>query len=292
MRDGSALATLRRQPWHPAEQMRRQLGRSVRQMFNDPGRGEAPVIPSADALFAPDTPIRMVHADVTSMMVGGVAALLLQMLHPHALQGVLDHSDFRHDLDRRLRRTARFVAVTTYGPAADAARAIERVNAIHRHINGTLPDGTPYSATDPATLAWVHLAEAWSFLNAYVTLVRPDMPGGEQDEYYRQFAVLARLLGAAPVPESRAQAAELMAAMRPALSAGPAPRQVAQVVLNHRGSTISAMAQPVLTQAAVDLLPPFARTMLGLRSSPLPAISTRLATRMLGGTIRWALRPA
>jgi uncharacterized protein (DUF2236 family) len=155
-----------------------------------------------------------------------------------------------------------------------------------------MPDGTHYSATDPATLAWVHLAEAWSFLQAYRTLVRPEMPGAEQDEYYRQFAVIARRLGAAPVPENRAQAAEQMAAMRPALAAGPATREAAELLLNHRGATIGALAQPVLMQSAIDLLPPFARTMLDLRSATLPALGTRLATRMLGGTIRWALRPA
>lgn len=293
MRTGSTPARrLRQQPWHPAERVRRQLGSSVRRMFNDPDKGDVPVIPAGDALFAPDTPIRMVHADVTSMMAGGIAALLLQMLHPHALQGVLDHSDFRSDLDGRLRRTALFIAATTYGPAAEAERVIGRVNAIHRHIKGTLPDGTPYSATDPATLAWVHLAEAWSFLHAYVALVRPDMPGEEQDEYYRQFATVARRLGADPVPESRADAAELMAAMRPALRATTTTREVASTVLAHRGGSIGALAQPVLARAAINLLPPFARPMLGLHSNGLPAVGTLLATRMLGGTIRWALRPA
>jgi uncharacterized protein (DUF2236 family) len=293
MRTGSTPALpLRRQPWHPAEQLRRQLGSSIRRMFNDPAKGDAPVMPAGNALFAPDTPIRMVHADVTSMMVGGIAALLLQMLHPHALQGVLDHSDFRTDLDGRLRRTARFIAITTYGPAAEAERVIGRVNAIHRHVNGTLPDGTPYSATDPATLAWVHLAEAWSFLQAYVALVRPDMPGAEQDEYYKQFATIARRLGADPVPENRAQAVELMAAMLPSLGATAITLEVAHTVLAHRGESIGALAQPVLTRAAIDLLPPFARTMLNLHSNGLPAIGTRMATRMLGGTIRWALRPA
>src|SRR5690606_5043023 len=128
----------------------------VRAVFNDLERGEKPVPPSDNALFARNTPIRLVHADIVSMMIGGMTALLLQMLHPHALRGVLDHSNFRADMHGRLRRTARFIAVTSFGDRADAEAAIDRVNAIHRRINGTLPDGTPYSATDPATLAWVH----------------------------------------------------------------------------------------------------------------------------------------
>jgi uncharacterized protein (DUF2236 family) len=85
----------------------------VRGLFNDVANGEAPVPLSDEAWFARDTPIRMVHADVVSMMVGGVAALLLQMLHPQALAGVLQFSDFRNDMHGRLRRTARFIAVTT-----------------------------------------------------------------------------------------------------------------------------------------------------------------------------------
>ena len=97
-----------------------------------------------EALFARDTPIRMVHADIVAMMVGGIRGLLLQMLHPHALQGVLDHSNFRSDMHGRLRRTARFIAVTTFGHRDDAQAAIYRVNRIHAAVGGTLPDGSPY----------------------------------------------------------------------------------------------------------------------------------------------------
>jgi uncharacterized protein (DUF2236 family) len=51
------------------------------------------------------------------MMIGGVSGLLLQMLHPAVLAGVWDHSDFRADMHGRLRRTAKFIAVTTYDHA-------------------------------------------------------------------------------------------------------------------------------------------------------------------------------
>ncbi len=56
------------------------------------------------------------------MMVGGVAALLLQMLHPAVLAGVWDHSNFRTDMLGRLRRTARFIAMTTYGARGSGSR--------------------------------------------------------------------------------------------------------------------------------------------------------------------------
>jgi len=82
-------------------------------MFNDRRRGERPVVRCADGLFGPRAVAWRVHGDVTSMMIGGVAALLLQMLHPAVLAGVWDHSNFRADMRGRLRRTARFIAQTT-----------------------------------------------------------------------------------------------------------------------------------------------------------------------------------
>src|SRR4028119_1729994 len=96
-------------------------------LFNDRSRGERPVVPRLDGLVGPHAVAWRVHGDVTSMMVGGVAGLLLQMLHPAVLAGVWDHSDFRADMHGRLRRTARFVALTTYGGREEAEAAIARV---------------------------------------------------------------------------------------------------------------------------------------------------------------------
>ena len=262
----------------------------VRAIFHDSSRGQTPVVPSDNALFERDTPIRIVHADVVGMMVGGITALLLQMLHPHALRGVLDHSDFRADMHGRLRRTARFLAVTTYGDRDAAEQEIERVNRIHTFVKGTLPSGEPYSATDPETLAWVHLAEAWSFLAAHLRYVRPQMSPADQDRYFAQFAVIARKLHADPVPDTRAQAADLMLGMREHLEGSAEAREVARYILSPRGTGPAAAAQPFLNAAAVDLLPPFARTMLGLKAPGLGALPTRMATRAMGGTLRWAFR--
>jgi len=274
----------------PSERLRSALVKEVRAIFHDQSRGEGPVVPSADALFAPDTPIRLVHADVVAMMVGGITALLLQMLHPHALRGVLDHSDFRADMHGRLRRTARFIAVTTYGHRDAAEREIARVNRIHTHVNGALPDGTPYSATNPETLAWVHLAEAWSFLAAHMRYVRPNMSAADQDRYYAQFAVIARELHAGPIPETRSEAADLMLAMRDQLEGSPEAREVARLILSRREHGAAGAALPFLNAAAIDLLPPFARTMLELKAPGLRTFPTRLATGALSGTLRWAFR--
>ncbi|MBL4717707.1 MAG: DUF2236 domain-containing protein [Erythrobacter sp.] len=273
-----------------SERLRLKLVEQVRGVFNDVESGQQPVPPSDEALFARDTPIRMVHADIVAMMVGGIRGLLLQMLHPHALQGVLDHSNFRSDMHGRLRRTARFIAVTTFGHRDDAQAAIDRVNRIHGAVGGTLPDGSPYSASDPRVLAWVHVAEATSFLAAYLRHVRPDMPGAEQDEYYRQFAVIALALGADPVPTNRAEAEAIFRELRSDLAASPAAREVADLVLSQRPKGAPPAVQTLLGAEAVALLPPFARSMLGLERPGLAAIPARAATWGMGKTLRWAFR--
>ena len=274
----------------PIEQLRLGLVERVRGVFNDTAQGEQPTPPSDEALFEKDSPIRMVHADLVGMMVGGIRALLLQMLHPDALQGVIDHSNFREDMHGRLRRTAKFIAVTTFAHRDEAMKAIKRVNRIHSKVSGTLPDGTPYSATNPRTLAWVHVTEASSFLAGYLRHVRPDMPGYEQDEYYRQFAVIAKALGADPVPINRNEAEEVLRELRDELRTSPEAREIAQLVLTQRPPGTPPGMQGVLGGDAVEILPPFARTMLGLQRPGIAALPARAATWGIGKTLRWAFK--
>ena len=155
-------------------------------LFNDRSRGEGPVVRASDGLFGPHAVAWRVHGDVTSMMVGGIAGLLLQMLHPAVLAGVWDHSNFRADMHGRLRRTARFIALTTYGGREEAEAAIARVRRIHDRVGGTLPDGTPYAANDPALLAWVHVTEATSFLDAWIRYAEPGMPAARPGPLFRR----------------------------------------------------------------------------------------------------------
>lgn len=277
-------------PPDPIESLRQALVGKVRGVFNDYSAGDRPVAISDEALFEHNSPIRMVHADIVGMMVGGMRSLLLQMLHPHALQGVLDHSNFRADMHGRLRRTAKFLAVTTFAHREEAKAAIERVNRIHAAVEGTLPDGTPYSANDPRVLAWVHVAGATSFLAAYLRHVRPDMPGHEQDEYYRQAAVVARALGADPVPLDRREAEQIFRFLRKDLRPSPEAREVADLVLNQRSPGTPPALQSVLGAEAVALLPSFARAMLGLEKPGLAALPARAATWGMGKTLRWAFR--
>ncbi|MEG3150823.1 oxygenase MpaB family protein [Sphingomonas sp. ZT3P38] len=269
--------------------LRRGIVQQVRAVFNDQAKGERPVVRSPDALFQPGSVVWRVHGDVTTMMVGGVAALLLQMLHPAVLAGVWDHSDFRRDMLGRLRRTARFIALTTYGARDEAEATIAKVRAIHDHVDGTLPDGTSYRAGDPRLLAWVHVSEAVSFLDAWIRYSEPTMSAADQDRYFDEFASIAEALGADPVPRSRAEADALIAAMRPELAVDARTREVAAMVLGQQARSLSAMPVQALTfQAAVDLLPGWARRMHGLAGPRLTRPLVRVGTFGIARTLRWA----
>jgi len=261
----------------------------VRAVFNDRAKGEKPVVRRTDGLFGPASVVWRVHGDVTTMMVGGVAALLLQMLHPAVLAGVWDHSNFREDMLGRLRRTARFIALTSYGGRDEAEAAIARVRAIHHQVTGTLPDGTPYMADDPALLAWVHVTEASCFLQAWIRYGEPNMSAADQDRYYAEVGAIAEALGADPVPRSRAEAASLIARMRPTLVSDARTREVAHLLLAQRAPKLSAAPiQAITFQAAIDLLPAWARRMHGLSSSTLTRPIVHAGTFGLARTLRWA----
>jgi uncharacterized protein (DUF2236 family) len=276
----------------PASLLRGALVKQVQNVFNDRARGERPVIRSADALFPPGSAIWRVHGDVTTMMIGGVTALLLQMLHPAALAGVWDHSTFRDDMLGRLRRTARFIAVTTFGERTDAEAAITRVRQVHEHIRGTLDDGTPYDASDPRLLAWVHVCEAIGFLDAWIAFGDPGMTLAEQDRYFTEAGVVASALGADPVPQTRAEADALVATFLPELVANARTREVARMVLTQPApSRAMAPVQTMLMHASVDVLPRWAKEMHGLDLLPLSGPLVRTGAFTLAQTLRWAFGP-
>ena len=247
-------------------------------------------MPASDnALYRRSDVVWRVHGDVTSMMVGGVAALLTQMLHPAALGGVWDHSNVASDMVGRLRRTARFIAVTTYGERTAAEQAIARVRSIHAQVSGTTADGSPYRADDPALLAWVHVAGAVNFLDSWRRYAEPRMTTADQDRYFAESALVARMLGADPVPVSRAEAEKLIGSFRPQLSVDRRTREFRDLVLHARAPTLrEAPVQKLLMAAAVDLMPKFARDLHGLRAPMLPPVAIRAATFGLAGTLRWA----
>lgn len=272
-----------------SDPLRRAIAAEIVALFNDPARGEQPVMPWADGLFPPGAVVRRVHGDVLSMMVGGVSGLLLQMLEPAVLAGVWDHSNFRADMHGRLRRTARFIALTTYGGRAEAEAAIARVNSIHEKVSGALADGTLYSARDPALLAWVHVTEAMSFLAAWIRYAEPRMSSADRDRYFAEMAQIGERLGADPVPRSQAEAEALIAAMRPRLRCDSRTREVARFILAPRPAKLATLPlQQLVLRAGLDLLPGWARRMHGFGPNLLGRPFVRAGAAGAARTLRWA----
>ncbi|MFV3305986.1 oxygenase MpaB family protein [Pseudomonas sp. NY15181] len=242
-------------------------------------------------LFGPDSICWKVHGDFSSMLIGGITALLLQMLHPGALGGVWDHSNFRTDMLGRLRRTGQFISTTTYGSRADADRLIERVRRIHDNVHGTLPDGTHYSANDPDLLTWVHVAEVSSFLASHLRYLNPDLSSAEQDRYYDEIALVAERLGARNVPRSRQQVTDYLQSVRPQLRYDERTREVVQVLFN--APAPSFLAKPfgvLMMRAGVDLLPEWAADQLNLSLGNLQRQLIRSSVKRSVPLLRWAVR--
>lgn len=248
--------------------------------------------PAGDpGLFGPQSVIWRVHCDFTSMLCGGVSALLLQMLHPLALAGVWDHSNFREDMLGRLRRTSQFVSVTTFGPTAEAERLIAKVRAIHLQVTGVSNDGRPYAASDPDLLTWVHVVESTCFLASHLRYRNPHLSHELQDRYYQETARVAAALGACDIPTSRAAVADYLQRMRPQLVCDERTREVARILL--AAPAPSALARPLgwlVMQAGIDLLPDWAQRQFDFYPGTLRRRLVRVGVGGVGKVLRASMR--
>ena len=227
------------------------------------------------------------------MLIGGLCAILMQSLHPLAMAGVADHSNFRDDPWGRLQRTAGFLAATTFGPAEGAERAIAVVRQVHERVVGVAGDGRPYAANDPHLLRWVHIGEVDSFLRAYRRYGATTLSNRQADDYVRDMARIATELGADTPPYSVAELRAQIAGYRAELRGTPAAREAARFLIVDPPLPIAARPPyAMLAAAAVSLLPLWARVPLRL---PVLPVTERLLVRPGGQlvihAIRWATQP-
>jgi uncharacterized protein (DUF2236 family) len=274
--------------------MRDSLGRDLRRVVGvRRDRQRAVSMDPQQAFLPPDAVARRVHADLPSMLIGGLAALLLQSLHPLTMAGVAEHSDYQRDPVGRMRRTATFVSATTYGTREEAARAIRLVRRVHRRVQGVAPDGRPYSAGDPELVTWVHAAEMWSFLQAAQRYGPLLFSPAERDAYFAETSVVARRLGAAWVPTSAEQVEAYFHRVRRDLYAGPQAMAARDFLLRgvaHRPEDRAVYS--LLVAAAVSLLPGWARGELRLPSPPLlDRLAVAPLAKAMCATLRWAVTP-
>ncbi|MFI0239996.1 oxygenase MpaB family protein [Streptomyces sp. NPDC016845] len=230
-------------------------------------------------LFGPDSVTWQLHAD-PMMWVAGIRALYFQALHPRAVRGVMQNSDFRRDAWGRLMRTADFVGTTTYGTTEAAEKAGARVRKIHRMLSATDPDtGERYGVDEPALLLWVHCAE----IDSYLHVARRSgfrLTDAQADRYMAEHRTSARLVGLDPdeVPHGRAELAAYFTSVRPALAAGPDARVVDDFLQRPPAGALLVPARELLWRRVADLayasLPPYAHELYG-RPAPAPAVTTR-----------------
>jgi uncharacterized protein (DUF2236 family) len=157
---------------------------------------------SREGYFVPESVIRRVGNTLIVPLLGGGPAVLLQVAHPLVAAGVVEHSDYRSDLWRRLVRTLQALYLIVYGTRQEAEQAAATVKAVHAHVHGVtrqalgrFPAGTSYSASQPELMLWVHATLVQASLTAYERFVEELSPE-EEERYYQEMALVARIFGA------------------------------------------------------------------------------------------------
>jgi uncharacterized protein (DUF2236 family) len=229
-----------------------------------------PVRPDDDGYFGPGSVTWRLNGDLSSPL-AGLRALLVQALHPLAMAGVDQHSDWRADPAGRLASTAAYLATITYGDRAAAQRAAGRVRKIHERVRGTDPvTGRPYAAGDPGLLLWVHAGLVDSVLAAADLFGTPPA-AADKDRYVAEMTAAAELIGVPPghTPSTVAELDAYLTAVRPELRLTPAAAE----------STAYLLELPALDEnlagiwrqfadAAVASLPRWAKDLYGFDAAP------------------------
>jgi uncharacterized protein (DUF2236 family) len=274
-----------------AEPVRADIRRDVRRTLGVTRRPSPPPTDPAVSFLDPDGVARRVHADLPSMVIGGMSALFLQALHPRAMAGVADHSGYAEDPIGRMQRTAAFVATTTYGTVEEAQAAVEQVRRVHRRVRGTAPDGTSYSADDADLVTWIHVAEMSSLLHSAQRFGPRRFTAEECDRFYEETSVVAHALGAEWVPTSVDEVAAYLRRVRGELYAGSQALGARDFLLRGVARRPEDRAvYTVIAAAAVSLLPRWARAELRIPHPPLVdrAAVVPLARALCAG-LRWAV---
>ncbi len=279
--------------FNPLSRLRRAIGETLRSRVAGPDAdAKAALIwdSPGERWHSPDSMIWHINGDA-AMYAGGIRSLLLQALHPSAMAGVAGHSGYRSDPWGRLQRTSEFLAMTTYGPIPEAEKMIAKIRGIHERVRGKSDDGTPYRASDPHLLEWVHLAETESFLTGFRYFGDRDLTQEEADAYVAEAAPVGELLGAINLPRTEAELHAALERYRPELRASDAALDTVAFLV--KSPPVPWIARPgywMLVAGAISSLPMWARRELRL---PANEWFDRLLGQPLGSfataVVRWAL---
>jgi len=235
--------------------------------------------PADDGFFGPKSVTWRSGGDLSGL-VAGLRALLIQALHPLAMAGVDQHSNWRQDPVGRLAATSGYLTTVSFGEKAAAQRAAARVRNIHQHVTGVDDvTGKPYAASDPALLLWIHAALADSTLVARSLFGSP-LSAADADAYVAEMVVAAELVGVPRemVPSTVAGLDAYIESVRPELACTPAAKDAMAYLLDPAGldEDMAEIWQDI-RDGVVAALPGWAAEMYGMSREPLtPARRTEI----------------
>jgi uncharacterized protein (DUF2236 family) len=209
------------------------------------------------------------------LLLGGGAALTLQVAHPLVAAGVAEHSNYREDPWGRLYRTLDLTTKIVFGSMEVAEEASARIKHVHGRVKGVTkedggryPAGTEYDARDPELLMWVHATLVRTSLDVYTRYVGP-LAIADQRTYYEEQKLLGEQFG---IPRDRQPEdlgafndyfAEMLASDRIAVT--HALRDVVDATLRPELPFVLRPVVEALNLATVGLLPEGLRSELGLK---------------------------
>jgi len=199
-----------------------------------------------------------------SLYIGGVTAVLMELAEPRVRSGVWDHSSFRTDPMRRMKRTGLAAMVTVYGAQSEAKRMIGAIVALHGKVSGLTPDGQAYGANDQVLLDWVQATASFGFVEAYGAYVRP-LSDAERNQFLIEAMPAARLYGAVGAPTNLEERQALFDAMLPRLEPSAIVMEFLEIMQKTKVFPPPfGFLQNLLVRAGVALVPQPMRQKLGL----------------------------
>jgi len=225
-------------------------------------------------LFGPGSQVWRVGRE-RILLLGGPAALLLQLAHPLVAAGVADHSGFMADPFERLRATLDATLRVSFGDREQVQEAAARVAATHRRVHGILPAtvgpfpaGTRYSAADPGLAMWVHGTLVSVGIETYDLLVG-SLPWAAREGYYQEAARFARLFGVSDevLPATYRAFVRYLRSMQQSelLTVGDQALSLAEQVLHPPVPAVLGLTKPASRAVTAALLPARIRHLYGLR---------------------------
>ncbi|MDQ0896113.1 oxygenase MpaB family protein [Agromyces ramosus] len=215
------------------------------------------------------------HAAEGVLLLGGGAAILLQLADPRVARGVARHSGFRDRPLDRLIGTLDYVYAVGFGDDAVAREAVRTVNSRHAPVRGAGSGDEPaYSAFDADAQRWVASTLLWVALSLEERLWGPLDPR-TADAIVRGYAPLGSRLqaDASGWPDSRAEFDAWWRDRLTSLEVTDEARGVARALLSSSpalpfGASVALPAVRLITAA---LLPPQLREAYGFWWTPRAA---------------------